>query len=148
MTSPQVSPQRPGAHPAGSPAQPEQTRSVGEIVSDISSDLSALVRQELELAKTELKQEASTAAKGAGMFGGAGLAGYFALFFASLALTYLLDNWMPIELAALITALLYGAAAAVLAMKGKNKIQQSKPQLPQTQQTLKEDVQWAKAQKS
>ena len=127
--------------------QAEQTRSVGEIVSAISSDLSALVRQELELAKIELKQEATTAAKGAGMFGGAGLAGYFALFFASLALTYLLDNWMPIELAALITALLYGAVASVLAVQGRNRMKESNPQLPQTQKTLKEDVQWARAQK-
>lgn len=121
-------------------------RSTGEIVGDISRDMSALVRQEIELAKTELKQEATRAGKGAGMFGGAGLAGYFALFFASFALTYLLDNWMPLELAALITTLLWGALAAVLAMRGRKELKKANLNLPKTTTTLKEDVQWAKTQ--
>lgn len=125
-----------------------ETRSLGEIVGDISKDLSTLVRQEMDLARTELKQEVSKLGKGAGMFGGAGVAGLLTLFFLSLALTYLLDNWMPVELAALIVALLWGAVAAVLGMRGRTEIKQANPQLPTTQQSLKEDVQWAKAQKS
>jgi uncharacterized membrane protein YqjE len=126
----------------------EDTRSLGSIVGDITTDLSTLVRQEMELAKTELKQEISKAGKGAGMLGGAGFAGYMTLLFLSLALTWLLDNWMPLELAALITAVLWGIAAAVLAVTGRKKLQESNPQLPQTQQSLKEDAQWVKAQKS
>jgi uncharacterized membrane protein YqjE len=126
----------------------EQTRSLGDIVGDIASDMSTLVKQELDLAKTEIKQEVSKVGKGAGLFGGAGLAGFFTLFFLSLALTYLLDNWMPVELAALIVALLWGIAAAVLAARGRKEIKEANPQLPTTQQTLKEDVQWAKTQKS
>jgi uncharacterized membrane protein YqjE len=125
-----------------------QTRSLGDIVGDISKDLSALVRQEMDLAKTELKQEITKTGKGAGMLGAAGVAGLLTLAFLSLALTYLLDNWMPVELAALIVALLWAVATAVLAMRGRNQVQQANPQLPTTQQTLKEDVQWAKAQKS
>jgi hypothetical protein len=82
------------------------------------------------------------------MFGGAGLAGYFTLFFLSFALTYLLENWIPLELAALIVALLWGAAAAALAMRGRKQIKEANPQLPTTQRTLKEDVQWAKTQKN
>jgi len=121
---------------------------VGEIVGDISRDMSTLIKQEMDLAKAELKQEVAKLGKGAGMFGGAGLAGYFALFFLSFALTYLLDNWIPVELAALIVALLWGAAAAVLALRGRKEIKEANPQLPTTQQTLKEDVQWAKTQKS
>lgn len=123
-------------------------RSLGEIVGDITSGLSDLVRQEMELARTELKQEVSTLGKGAGMLGGAGVAGHLTLWFLSLALVFLLDNWMPIELAALIVAVLWGIAAAVLAARGRKEIKEADPQLPRTQQTLKEDVAWAKAQKN
>lgn len=126
----------------------QDTRSVGEIVGDMSRDLSTLVHQEIDLAKTEMKQEVAKAGKGAGMFGGAGVAGLMTLFFLSFALTYLLDNWMPTELAALITAVLWGIAAAVLAVRGRREIKEAELQLPKTQTTLKEDVQWAKAQKS
>jgi hypothetical protein len=137
------------ADPYGPPTdQPSETRSVGEIVGDISKDMSTLIKQEMDLAKTEMKQEVSKLGKGAGMFGGAGLAGHFALFFLSFALTYLLDNWMPVELAALIVALLWGVVAAVLASRGRKEIKEANPQLPTTQQTLKEDVQWAKTQQS
>ena len=123
-------------------------RSLGQIVSDVSSDLSTLFRQELELAKTELKQEIGKAGKGAGMLGGAGFAGYFVLLFLSFALMLLLDRWMAASLAALIVAVLWGIAAAVLASIGRKKLKEANPQLPKTQQTLKEDAQWAKAQKS
>lgn len=126
----------------------QETRSVGEIVGDMSRDLSTLMHQEIDLAKTEMKQEVAKAGKGAGMFGGAGVAGHLALFFLSFALTYLLDNWMPTELAALITAVLWGVVAGVLAMRGRQEIRNAELQLPKTQTTLKEDVQWAKAQKS
>lgn len=130
------------------PDQPEdrQTRSVGDIISDVTTDLSTLVRQELDLAKTELKQELAKLGKGAGMFGGAGLAGVMTLFFLSFALVYLLDDWMPIELAALIVGVLWGVIAAVLALTGLKEIKAANPQLPTTQQTLKEDAQWAKNQ--
>jgi hypothetical protein len=140
-----------GAHSAGVPAPGstgESTRSLGEIVGDISRDLSTLVRQEMDLAKTEIKHEVTKVGKGAGMFGGAGAAGYLCLFFLSFALIWLLANWIPVEAAALIVGVLWGIAAAVLAMRGKKEIHEANPQLPVTQQTLKEDVQWARNQKS
>lgn len=127
---------------------PTQTRSLGEIVGDITTDMSTLFKQELDLAKAEVKQEVTKVGKGAGMFGGAALAGLLTLIFLSLALTYLLDNWIPVELAALIVALLWGLVAAVLAARGRKEIKEANPQLPTTQQTLKEDVQWARTQKS
>jgi uncharacterized membrane protein YqjE len=126
-----------GAHSGTEPRGAGDPRSLGEIVSDISTDLTTLIRQEMDLAKVELKQEFSKAGKGAGMLGGAGVAGLMVLIFLSLALTYLLDNWMPIELAALITAVLWGVIAAVLAKTGKKELDQSNPQLPKTQQSLK-----------
>lgn len=124
------------------------TRSLGEIVGDLSNDLTTLVKQELELARTELKAEASKAGKGAGMLGGAGVAGLLTLILASFALSYLLDNWMPVELAFLITTLLWAIVGAVLAARGRTELKKSNPQLPKTQQTLKEDAAWARAQKS
>ena len=136
------------AAPEPTDPQPGETRSLGQIVGDITSDMSTLVRQEIDLAKSEMKQEVSKLGKGAGMLGAAGLAGHFTLFFLSFALTYLLDNWMPLELGALIVALLWGIAAAVLGLRGRKEIKQANPQLPVTQQTIKEDVQWAKTQKS
>jgi len=127
-----------GAHPVNEqPRGAGDSRSLGEIVSDISTDLTTLIRQEMDLAKVELKQEFSKAGKGAGMLGGAGVAGHMVLVFLSLALTFLLDNWMPIELGALITAVLWGVIAGVLAMTGKKELEQSNPQLPKTQKSLK-----------
>jgi uncharacterized membrane protein YqjE len=123
-------------------------RSLGEVVSDLSTDLSTLMKQEVQLAKVELKEEVSKVGKGAGMLGGAGFAGWFVLLFLSLALTFLLDNWLPVEAAALITAGIWAVVAAVLAVIGRKELQEANPQLPQTQQSLKEDVQWAKAQRS
>ena len=138
----------PDPQPTQTSGSTTETRSLGEIVGDISRDMSTLFKQELDLAKTEMKQEVAKVGKGAGMFGGAGLAGYFTLLFLSVALVGLLDKWMPYGWAALIVAALWGIAAAVLAMRGKKEIKEANPQLPTTQQTLKEDVQWAKTQKS
>ena len=136
-----------GSHVTSAPGS-NDSRSLGEIVGDISHDLTTLVKQELELARTELKQEATRAGKGAGMLGGAGVAGLLALILASFALSYLLDNWMPVELAFLITTLLWAVVGAVLASRGRAELKKSNPQLPKTQQTLKEDAAWARAQKS
>jgi uncharacterized membrane protein YqjE len=129
-------------------AEQADERSLGEIVHDIAGDLSTLVRQELDLAKTEMKEEATRAGRGVGLLGGAGVAGHLMQIFLSLALTYLLDNWMPVELAALITAGLWLIVAAVLGVKGRKALQQTNPQLPETQRSLKEDARWAKQQTS
>ena len=61
-------------------------RSLGDLISEVTTDLSTLMRQELELAKAELQQTATRAGKGAGMLGGAAVAGYFVLLFVSIAL--------------------------------------------------------------
>jgi hypothetical protein len=133
---------------SGASAGSGETRSIGQIVGDITTDMSMLVRQEMDLAKAEMKQEVAKVGKGAGMFGGAGLAGFLMLFFVSLALTWLLDNWMPVELAALVVGLVWGVVAAVLALRGRKEIKAANPALPTTQQTLKEDAQWARTLKS
>ncbi len=133
-----------GSHVAGV----EDERSLGQIVGDLSTDLTTLVKKELELARTELKEEAAKAGKGAGMLGGAGVAGLLALILGSFALAYLLDNWMPVELAFLIVTVLWAIVGAVLAARGRKELKNANPQLPETQQTLKEDAAWVKAQKN
>jgi uncharacterized membrane protein YqjE len=135
------------APPTGETGQ-EETRSVGAIVGDIAQDMSTLIRQEMDLAKTELKTEVTRTGKGTGMLGGAGAAGYLMLFFLSFALMYLLAEVMPLWIAAVATGVVWGIVAAVLALRGRKEMKQSNPQLPMTQQSLKEDVQWARAQKS
>jgi uncharacterized membrane protein YqjE len=126
----------------------DDQRSLGQIVGDLSNDLTTLVKQELELARTELKEEAANAGTGAGMLGGAGVAGLLALMLGSFALAYLLDNWMPVELAFLIVTILWAIVGAVLAARGRKELKNANPQLPETQQTLKEDAAWARAQKN
>lgn len=122
-----------------------ETRSVGEIVADVATDMTTLIRKEMDLAKTEMKQEFTKAGKGAGMLGGAGATGYLAVFFISLALVYLLDNVMPVELAALIVGLIWAAVAGLLAMSGKKELEHANPDLPKTKSQVKEDIQWTKA---
>ena len=93
--------------------------------------------QELDLARTDLKEEAAKAGKGAGMLGGAGVAGHFVLVFLSLALMFALGALMPLGWAALIVAVIWGIIAAVLASIGRKELKQVKG-LPQTGETLSE----------
>ncbi|HEX6249604.1 MAG TPA: phage holin family protein [Nocardioidaceae bacterium] len=123
-------------------------RSLGELLGDIANNLTTLVKDELELAKTEAKNEAAKAGKGVGLLGGAGVTGHLALLFLSLTVVYLLDTWMHQALAALIVTVLWAIVAAVLATRGRKELKEFNPKLETTQRTVKEDVQWAKAQKN
>lgn len=143
-----VDPLAPGGHAAPPDHTGNETRSLGEIVGEITTDLSDLFKAEVELAKTELRQEATRAGKGAGMLAGAGFAAFMLVLFLSITLMWLLDNVIKLEFAALIVAVLWGIAAAVLYGIGRKNLKKANPQLPQTQQTLKEDAQWARAQSS
>ncbi len=122
-------------------------QSLGSIVSRISSDFSQLVRQEIELAKVEMKEEGKKVGKAAGMFGGAAFAGWMFAIFASTTLMWALNHLMDIAWAALIVAVLWGLLAAVLALQGRNKMREVNSKPEQTIETLKEDAQWLKAQK-
>ena len=110
--------------------------SVGALIGEVTKDLSTLMRQELELAKVELKVEAKKAGQGAGMFGAAGFAGYMVLMFLSFALWWALANVMDVGLAALIVAILWGVVAAVTFVMGKKKFQQVNPKPERTLDTL------------
>lgn len=127
--------------------EPKQAeRSLGELFADMTGEVSTLMRKEVELAKVELKEEASRAGKAGGTLGAGAVAGYFALLFSSLALAWLLDQVMNTALAFFIVAVLYGIAAAILISKGRRQLKQVDPVPRQTVETLKEDVEWARAQ--
>ena len=125
-----------------------EDRSVGELIGEVTGDLSKLMRQELELAKVELKAEGTKAGKGAGMLAGAGVAGHLMLVFLSLTIMFALDQIMPMAWAALIVTALWGIIAAVLAARGRAELKKVNPKPERTVETLKEDVQWAKTRSS
>jgi len=120
---------------------------IGELLKRLSTETSTLVKQELDLAKAEMAQKGKRAGVGAGFVGASGVIGLLALGALTTTLIAALDLAMPLWLAALIVTLVYGAIAGVLALKGKNKVQEATPPAPeQTVETVKEDVQWAKTQ--
>jgi uncharacterized membrane protein YqjE len=122
-------------------------RSMGELLRQLSEQTTRLVHQELELAKAELAQKGRQAGQGAGMFGGAGALGLAALGALTACFILALNEIMPAWLAALIVAVIYGAIAAFLALRGRDKVKQATPPVPeQTVETVKEDVEWAKTQ--
>src|SRR5918999_2654113 len=122
-------------------------RPTGELLKELSDSTTTLVRKEIELAKAELGEKGKKAGLGAGMFGGAGLFGVFAFAALTTCIIVALDSAMPLWLAALIVAVVYGAIAGVLALQGRNKVQEAGPPVPeQATESVKEDVQWAKTQ--
>jgi uncharacterized membrane protein YqjE len=119
-------------------------RPIGELVKDLSAQTSTLVRQEIELARAELQEKGKVAGKGAGMLGGAATAGLLALGALTAALIALLDKAMATWVAALIVMALWAVIALVLAKAGQRSLQRAAPPAPQTVETVKEDIQWAK----
>ena len=118
---------------------------IGELVKDLSEQTSALVRQEVELAKAELTEKGKKAGIGAGMFGGAGLLGFYAFGAFTACLILAIATALPGWLAALIVTALYGAGAGLLALRGKSKVQEATPPVPeQAVDSTKRDVRYAK----
>ncbi|MGC5308554.1 phage holin family protein [Micromonospora zamorensis] len=120
---------------------PEKERSqasVGELLGDVTRDMSTLVRKEVELAKAELREEVSQAGKAGGMFGGAGLAGFLAVLFVSYALWWGLSNTMDQGWAALIVAVLWAAVAGGLFINARTQLKRARAVLPRTKQTARE----------
>ncbi len=123
----------------------KRQESVSELIKDLSRDISDLVRQEIELARAEMMEKGKKAGIGAGMFGGAALMGAAAVGGSMATIIIVLDLWMPLWLAALITTAIYAAVAAVLAMRGRDELRQTGTPVPEkTKESVKEDIQWAK----
>ncbi len=111
--------------------------SLGDLLSNVSSDLSTLVRQEIALAKAEATQSAKQAGTGAGLLAGAGVGGHFVLLFLSLALMWVIGGGIGLGWASLIVAVIWAIIAAILALVGRKKLKQA-PGLPETTETLKQ----------
>src|SRR3954451_16747198 len=115
-----------------------ENASVGQLIGEVTKDLSTLMRRELDLAKAELTVEAKKAGQGAGAFGAAGFAGYIVLLFLSFALWWALENVMDAGLAALIVAIIWGVIGAVAFVMGRNKFRQVHPKPERTVDTLQQ----------
>ncbi|HET8683622.1 MAG TPA: phage holin family protein [Micromonosporaceae bacterium] len=114
---------------------------LGEVLGDIAGDLSRLFRQEVALAKAEVRQEAKKAGGAAGMLAGAGMAALLTVVLLSFALVYALAEVMHIGWAALVVGVLWAIAAAALQAAGRRRMRDVEA-LPQTTETLKENAQW------
>jgi uncharacterized membrane protein YqjE len=118
---------------------------IGDLLKQLATETTTLVRQELDLAKAEMREKGKKAGPGFGMIGAAGGVALLALGALTACLILALDGVMPNWLAALIVAVAYGAVAAVLYTRGKEKVDDAGSPAPrQTIETVKEDVQWAK----
>jgi hypothetical protein len=124
--------------------QPGEEPTVGELVGEISKDLSLLVREEIELAKAEIKEETTKAGKAAGMFAGAGYAGHLVLLLGSLTAVFALANLMDWAWAALIVTAVWAVVGAVLFVRGRKQMRHVNLKPEQTLETLKEDARWAR----
>jgi uncharacterized membrane protein YqjE len=121
-------------------------QSIGQLLSEAAGDISELLRKEVELAKVELREEASKASKAGAKLGAAAVAGHFALLLASFALAWGLAEVMPAGWAFLIVAVVYAIVAAVLYFNGRKQLRNVSPKPRQTVETLKEDASWAREQ--
>ena len=138
----------PAGHSAGPTTSPDAGHraepSTGQLVTQLSTELSDLVRGELELAKAEVTQSAKRAGIGAGLFGGAGvvaLYGVGALVAAAiLALALVLEAW----LAALIVAVALFVVAGIFALVGKKQVSGATPPVEKTTASIKADVETLK----
>jgi len=120
-------------------------QSTAELLRRLSEQTTELARKEVELAKLELQEKGRKAGIGAGLFGGAGALGFYALGAFTAFLILVLDTAMAAWLAALIVTVVYGAIAGVLALQGRTKVQEATPPVPeQAVETTKEDVEWVR----
>ena len=120
-------------------------RPLGEVASELTRDLSLLVRQEMELAKAEMKEKGQVAAPGLGMIGGAGVAGLMAAGALTAFLILTLSIFLPDWSSALIVGAVLAVVTYVLVKQGKERVQKAGAPVPeQTIETVKEDVEWAK----
>ncbi|WP_323379996.1 phage holin family protein [Streptomyces alkaliphilus] len=117
---------------------------MGELLSAVTSDVQTLFRQEIELAKTEVREEAVKAGKAAGMFAGAGFAGWMVAIFLSLAAVLGLADVMDAGWAALIVTAVWAVIGGVLFILGRSRMREVSPKPERTVETLKEDAQWAR----
>lgn len=127
------------------PKQPD--KSLGELVGDMTTEISTLFRQEIELAKVEAQEQAARAGRAAGMFAGAAVGALLALLLLSFALAWWLDQEMNQAVAFLIVGAIWLVVAAAAGAAARSALRSVRA-MPATTQTIKEDIEWARAQKA
>jgi uncharacterized membrane protein YqjE len=126
--------------------QDPRDRGLGELVKDLADQTATLVRQELRLAQAEVTQKGKLAGKGAGMLAGAAVAALLALGALTALAIVALDSALALWLAVAIVMVVWLIVAAALGAAGRNALRETTPPPPQTVETVKEDIQWAKTQ--
>ncbi|WP_285729675.1 phage holin family protein [Nocardiopsis sp. ATB16-24] len=144
MATPGIPPQKGGEDRTSPPETVGEDQSISELLGEVTGDLQTLFRQEVALAKAELREEAVKAGKAAGLLSGATVAGYLAVLLLSLAVMFGLAELIGLGWAALVVAVVWAIVAAVLAVVGRNRMREVSPKPERTIETLKEDAQWAK----
>lgn len=120
-------------------------RSLGQLFGDLSRQLSTLVRQEIDLARTEMTSKATSAGRDVGLIAAGGAAAYAAFLALMVAVALVLvEAGVAPWLAWLLVALIVGAAAAFLILRGRQQLQQMDVAPRRTVETLKDDAEWAK----
>lgn len=117
--------------------------SLGDLVATATRDLSSLMRQELELAKVEIKRDVVAAGKGAGGLGAAAFSGLLGVIFLSIAAAYALGRVVPLGTGFLIIGVVYLVVAALAGLIGLRSFKKVSPPT-RTIETLKDDAAWAK----
>jgi hypothetical protein len=128
-------------------AQLRDERSLGDLFSDLSRETTTLVRQEVQLAKAELTQSATEAARGIGMLLAGGAVAYAGLLFLLLAIVFgLIEAGWDAWLSALVVGLVVVAVGAILVLRARESLKPANLAPQKTVETLKEDAAWAKEQ--
>jgi uncharacterized membrane protein YqjE len=132
------------------PTQPvEPDQSLGELINRMTSDVGQLMSTQIELAKVEIKDEVTRAGKGAGMVGGGGLAAFISVLLLSFAVAYwLADAFDDLGWGFFVVGLVHAGVAAFLVLKGKQRITSATPVAEHTIESIKEDVEWARQQRT
>jgi hypothetical protein len=117
------------------PSRVVQERSIGELLGDVTRDLSTLMRQEVELARAELRQTGTRAGKGAALLAGAAVGGFLAVLFVSISVWWALGLVVGNAWSAVIVAVVWAVVAAVLVQAGRSELARMKG-LPMTVETV------------
>jgi hypothetical protein len=134
----------PGQQETGRQETGKPETSLGNLVGQLTGDLSRLMRAEISLAKAEAKEDAAQARSGVAMLIGAVMGSQLMLSFLSLAVMFALGRRMTLDLAALLVAVVWAVIAGTLAAAARKALRSVRPSMPETTETLKEDVRWAK----
>ena len=115
--------------------QADDGRSIGAVLGDITANISTLLRQEVALAKAELRQSGTQAGKGVGLLAGAGVAGVLLLVFLSVGAWWGLGQYIGLEWSALVVAAVWAVIALILFLAGRAELKRIRG-LPATTETL------------